>query len=163
MRMISNLKNIYSSFRLLMLITICLFASNIFAQCPMIGANGVFNPNEDILVTSYHQSIVKTTTGLVAWGVAMRANGSDATTISNITPANGYNYTGTILRFAVSGTSGGQGFLATTTNLYAWGTPGEVVSTSFVTNANFAPMLNLPFAASAITDIHANSDVLFVV
>jgi alpha-tubulin suppressor-like RCC1 family protein len=158
----SNNKRV-KNYYIFLLVVFSLFSLIASAQCPMIGVNGVFNPNEDILITSYHQSIVRTTTGLVAWGENMRANGSDATTISDITPANGYNYTGTILRFAVSGNTGGQGFLVTTTNLYAWGTPGEVVSNSFVTNANFAPMLNLPFAASTIADIHANSDALFVV
>jgi len=163
MKMIKNIKQINSNIRLLLIITFYLFTTSIIAQCPVIGASGVFDPNHDILITSYHQSIVRTTTGLVTWGENMTSSGGDATTITSINPANGYNYTGTILRFAVSGNTGGQGFLATTTNLYAWGTPGEVVSNSFVTNANFAPMLNVPFAASTIADIHANSDALFVV
>ena len=142
---------------------------NVTAQeCPVIGTNGIFDPNSDVIITSYHQTIAKIATGVVVWGEDMASDGtSDATSITEITPANGYNYTGSIIHFAISGNSGGQAFLATTTNLYAWGTEGEVVSTDFTSGTAFSAMsLNGPsgqaFNASEIKDMHATSDALFV-
>jgi hypothetical protein len=93
---------------------------------------------------------------------------TDASTITEITPANGYNYTGTIIHYGISGNSGGQAFLATTDDLYVWGQEGEVVGTSFTTSRAFqAISLEGPgggdaFASSEIHDIHATSDAVFV-
>ncbi|MCB0448346.1 MAG: hypothetical protein KDD03_12725, partial [Gelidibacter sp.] len=148
------------------MIVIFLTQNEGFAQCPTIGANGVFDPNDDVLVTSYHQSIARTTTGYVTWGEDMGATGGDANMVTVIGPsgtaATNYNYTGTPLHFTVSGNDDGQGFFATTTNLYAWGGVGEVVDGDFVSGATFAPMTGLPFSAANIIDLHASSDVLFV-
>ncbi|WP_245925730.1 Ig-like domain-containing protein, partial [Algibacter marinivivus] len=134
-------------------------------DCPTITSEGIFDPNSDVLITSYHQSMAKTTTGIVVWGEDMDSDGTDATTITEITPANGYNYLGTPIHFTVSGNSGGQAFLATTASLYAWGLSGEVVDGSFATSGAFNDMnatQTLPFFASNITQLHASSDVLFV-
>ncbi|MBT6029215.1 MAG: hypothetical protein HOH13_02830, partial [Crocinitomicaceae bacterium] len=134
------------------------------AQCPSANGNGMFDPESDILMTTYHSSIVKVTTGLVCWGEDLMPDGTaDATAVNEITVANGYNFTGTIVHHAVSGNSGAQGFLATTTNLYAWGFVGEVVDADFVTGNSFAPMIGVPFASADIIQMHASSDVLFVV
>ena len=104
------------------------------AQCPNPDGDGVFSPETDILMTSYHGSIVKVSNGLVCWGEDLMPNGNtDATSVTAITNANGYGYTGSIVHHAVSGNTGTQAFLATTTNLYAWGLVGEVVGSSFVT------------------------------
>ncbi|WP_417370123.1 hypothetical protein [Flavobacterium beibuense] len=135
-------------------------------DCSTITESGVFDPNSDVLITSYHQSMAKTTTGYVTWGEDMAANGGDANSITEITPANGYNYVGDPIHFAVSGNSGGQAFLATTTSLYVWGGLGEVVDGSFATGGAFNDMnatQTLPFIAANITQMHASSDVLFVV
>ena len=140
--------------------------SSVNAQCPTINGDGIFNPESDVLMTSYHQSMAKTTTGIVAWGEDMAANGGNAATITEVTPANGYTYSGTPLHFAVSGNSNGQGFLATTVSLYAWGAAGEVVDADFVSGAVFNDMdatQTLPFNAADITQMHASSDVLFVI
>ncbi len=139
--------------------------NNLNAQCPVITLDGIFDPNEDVLISSYHQSMARTTSGYVTWGEDMAATGGDATTITEVIPANGYNYTGSILHFAVSGNTDGQGFLATTDDLYAWGGVGEVVDGSFVTGIGFDAMSNqqaLPFNAVDIINLHASSDVLFV-
>ena len=120
MKISTRFSNKYSfSFCLLILtLTINTLSSQ---SCPTLNVDGIFNPETDVLMTSYHQSMAKTTTGIVAWGEDMAASGANALAITEITPANGYTYTGTPLHFALSGNSDGQGFLATTSSLYAWG------------------------------------------
>ena len=84
---------------------------NVNAQCPGTNSDGVFDPTSDILMTTYHASIVKVTSGLVCWGEDLMPNGNtDATSVIAITNANGYNYTGTVVHHAVSGNSGTQAF-----------------------------------------------------
>ena len=134
------------------------------SQCPDTNSVGMFDPATDILMTTYHASIVKVIGGLVCWGEDLMPDGtSEATSVMDITNANGYNYTGTLIHHAVSGNTGTQAFLATTTNLYAWGTVGEVLDASFVTGTAFAAMTGLPFTPADIIQMHASSDVLFVV
>ncbi|WP_347174382.1 T9SS type A sorting domain-containing protein [Polaribacter uvawellassae] len=132
--------------------------------CPTVQSNGVFDPNADVLITSYHQSMAKTASGdYVVWGEDMTSDGStDATSLTLVTSANGFNFTGTVRHYAISGNSGGQAFLATTTKLYAWGLSGEVVDGDFVTGNSFAEMKNVPFTGAEVKDMHASSDVLFV-
>tara|TARA_R110002096_G_scaffold433138_1_gene651411 strand:- start:454 stop:1692 length:1239 start_codon:yes stop_codon:yes gene_type:complete len=154
-----------TNFSFFCLFTLLTFQSVIAQNCPTITSEGIFDPNSDVLITSYHQSMARTTTGFVAWGEDMAANGSDATTITEVIPANGYNYTGTPIHFTVSGNSDGQAFLATTTSLYVWGGLGEVVDGSFATGGAFNNMnatQTLPFTSANITQLHASSDVLFV-
>ena len=132
-------------------------------SCPTVNSSGVFESNSDVIITSYHQSMAKVSGGVVVWGEDMAPNGtSDTNGITEITPANGYNYTGTIRHFAVSGNSGGQAFLATSTNLYAWGTVGEVISSSFKATTAFGTVTLNGFTANQIVDMHATSDALFV-
>ncbi|SHJ17219.1 Alpha-tubulin suppressor, partial [Algibacter luteus] len=155
------------SIKLLICFSFVIFSQGLNAQdCPTITSEGIFDPNSDVLITSYHQSMAKTSTNIVAWGEDMTANGTtDATSITEVIPGNGYNYTGTPIHFGVSGNTGGQAFLATTTSLYAWGLSGEVVDGSFVSGNAFNDMnatQTLPFTAANITQIHASSDVLFV-
>ena len=161
-------KKHYSIISALLLLFVCNYSSG--QACPTINEDGVFNPETDVLMTSYHQSMAKTTTGIVAWGEDMLADGTNATTITPVepsaTPSLNYNYSGTPLHFALSGNSDGQAFLATTTSLYAWGGVGEVVDASFVSGATFNDMnstLALPFSSANVTQMHASSDVLFVV
>ncbi len=156
--------NSKSFFKHLMLFLVLVFSSQfvIGQECPVITSEGIFNPNDDVLITSYHQSMAKITTGYVTWGENMSATGGDATTITEVIPANGYNFTGSIIHFAVSGNTGGQGFLATTDGLYAWGLVGEVVDASFASGATFAPMIGVPFSPGNVKNMHASSDVLFV-
>ncbi|WP_139956875.1 T9SS type A sorting domain-containing protein [Flavicella sediminum] len=150
--------------RIILLLISGITSFSIHAQsCPTVQSNGVFNPSDDVVITSYHQSIARTASGdFVAWGEDMAATGSDATSLTVINSTNGYNYGGTVRHFALSGNTDGQAFLATTTSLYAWGGTGEVVNTNFVTGSAFAEMKNLPFTGAEIKDLHANSDVLFV-
>ncbi|WP_420912075.1 DUF7507 domain-containing protein, partial [Psychroserpens jangbogonensis] len=139
------------------------FQAFLFAQCPVPEADGTYNPKDDIIITSYHQSIAKTPTGLITWGEDMDFDGGNVTAIQEISTANGYNFTGTIVQYAVSGNSGGQAFLLTTTNLYAWGQVDEVVNSDFVSGATFAPM-TLPAGVlpTDVTDLYATSNVFAI-
>lgn len=51
----------------------------------------------------------------------MSSSGTDATTITPVNSANGYNYTGSPLLVALSGNADAQAFLLTTDGLYSWG------------------------------------------
>ncbi len=137
--------------------------STVFSQCPIVGPEGVYDPKDDILITSYHQSIARTETGYITWGEDMASNGTSDPVMQEISPANGYNYTGSIVQYAVSGNSGGQAFLLTTTNLYAWGYVNEVVNSNFVSGTAFAPMA-LPggVAATDVIDLFATSNALVI-
>ena len=154
--------NVIKNFTLVVVFFFVSFSS--FSQCPVIGPEGVYNPKDDILITSYHQSIAKTPDGLITWGEDMDSNGGNALAIQEISPANGYNFTGTVLQYAVSGNSDGQGFLATTDDLYAWGGVGEVVTSDFVSGNTFATMVRPPgVLGSDILDLYATSNVLVLV
>jgi len=152
--------------RLLLALFLSVFAfNNTNAQCPTITSDGIFNPDSDVVITSYHQTIARTENGYVVWGEDMESDGTDALALTAVTPANGYTYAGTPIHSAVSGNTGGQAFLATTTSLYAWGLSGEAVDGDFVTGNAFDDMddaQTLPFTAADITQLHASSDVLFV-
>ena len=146
-----------------------LFSFSTSAQeCPVIGTDGIFDPNSDVIITSYHQSMAKISTGVVVWGEDMASNGTNDTNgVTAVTPANGYTYSGSIIHFALSGNAGGQAFVATTANLYAWGTEGEVIGASFTSGTAFAPIdLTGPsgqaFTSSEIFDMHATTNALFV-
>ncbi|WP_186826728.1 beta strand repeat-containing protein, partial [Psychroserpens burtonensis] len=135
----------------------------LFAQCPVPEADGTYNPKDDIIITSYHQSIAKTPDGLITWGEDMDFDGGNANVIQEISPANGYTFTGTVVQYAVSGNSGGQAFLLSTTNLYAWGQVNEVVNSSFVSGATFDTMaLPAGVLATDVNDLYATSNVLAI-
>lgn len=91
----------------------------------------------DNMVSSFHATVIKEADGTFkAWGEATAPNGtSDLLTPTAITPANGFNYTGTPLKvtsgsyyYAPSGSTGStvqylnhQHALLTTDGLYVWG------------------------------------------
>ncbi|MCF6279166.1 MAG: Ig-like domain-containing protein [Flavobacteriaceae bacterium] len=142
-----------------------IFAFNtIQAQCPTIEPEGVYNPKDDILITSYHQSIARTENGYITWGEDMASNGTGDPIMQEISPANGYNYTGAIVQYAVSGNTGGQAFLLTTTGLYAWGLVDEVVNSDFVSGSAFAVMA-LPGVVTAtdVIDLFATSNAFVII
>ncbi|MBT6745600.1 MAG: hypothetical protein HOB26_03515, partial [Flavobacteriales bacterium] len=139
------------------LITLCSYA-----QCTTIQPSGIFSPDDDVIMTTYHSTLARISSGYIAWGEDMDSDGTDANTIIDITPANGYNYTGSIINIAVSGNSGAQGFLSTTGGFYCWGQVGEVVDADFTGGAAFQAMTGVPFSPSTVLNMHASSDVLFV-
>ena len=156
---------IFSLFKYKLIVTLIFLSEFIgFAQCPPGSNNGVFNPKDDILITSYHQSIAKTPNGLITWGESMHSNGSLDAPIQEISSANGYNFTGDIVQYTVSGNSNGQAFLLTTSGLYSWGGVFEVLNSQFVSGNSFRSM-SLPsgVAAGDVLDLFATSKVLTLI
>lgn len=141
-----------------------LVSSNLTAQCPSILPSGVFDAKDDIMITTYHSSMARTPDGYIAWGEDMDSDGSNATSMQLVSAANGYNYSGDIAHFAVSGNSGAQGFLLTTTGLYVWGEEGESMPSSFTSGKAFAE-ISLPTGvlASDVIDLFATSDAFALV
>ena len=83
--------------------------TQVIAQCPTIEPDGVYNPKDDILMTSYHQTISKTPTGLITWGEDMDSDGSwtfDYAYSVDLDPSRGgehvqAGFTGTIVKDGV--------------------------------------------------------------
>ncbi|MEM6317605.1 MAG: hypothetical protein AAF960_08030 [Bacteroidota bacterium] len=131
-------------------------------ECPVL-SGFVFDKETDLMLTSYHAHIAKTDGQFVTWGEDMAADGTDATVLTPITKANGYNYSGVPLMFTLSTNTHGQAFLLTTFGLYSWGDSTEVVGVPIVNSKGFGPMQAPPgLLASEILDIKANSDVFFL-
>lgn len=110
-----------------------------YASCPLpnycvTGCNdntflNTSDPNTieyDNMVSGFHTTIVKEEDGTFKiWGAYSKPNGVDPFTVPTaITPANGFNYTGTPLKATVGGHGYSQQVLLTTTGLYVWGNPG---------------------------------------
>ena len=97
----------------------------------------------DNLISGYHGSIAKQTSGnYLIWGQGAAANGVDnLTTPTELSPANGYTYTGTSLKVAMgtalSSSKKAQYALLTTTGLYSWGEAGVLLSTGIKANDAF--------------------------
>lgn len=85
----------------------------------------------DNMVSSFHATIIKEADGTFkAWGENSAPNSGSNLSPLAVTPANGYNYTGTPLKATVAslGQNGSQFALLTTDGLYAWGTTGSLLS-----------------------------------
>jgi large repetitive protein len=95
----------------------------------------------DEIQSGYHSTIVTTPTGqFLCWGVATAANGTgNNLSPVAVTPANGYNYTGTpkLVAMGTDGASSPQTFLLTTTNLYVWGVEDSSIPTELTTSNAF--------------------------
>ena len=50
------------------------------SQCPDTNSVGMFDPATDILMTTYHASIVKVIGGLVCWGEDLMPDGTSIST-----------------------------------------------------------------------------------
>ena len=131
--------------------------------CPSLTSDGIYKKETDIVISTYHSSIALTSSSFVTWGEDMSANGSDATTITEVSPSNGYNYSGSPIMVALSGNSGAQAFLLTTSGMYSWGSTSEVVGGTIVNSSDFSSM-SLPSGVipSDIKDIKANTGVFFL-
>ncbi|MEZ5001551.1 MAG: Ig-like domain-containing protein [Chitinophagales bacterium] len=137
---------------------------SIQAQCPTLNSDSVYDKSTKIMVTTYHSHIAQAGNEFVTWGEDMAADGTDSFTMTRIIPANGYNYTGTVLNLALSGNTDAQAFLLTTTGLWSWGSTAEVVGGSIVSSNAFSSM-TLPGGVTPtdVLDIKANSDVFFLI
>jgi len=134
--------------------------------CPTLNSNGVYSKDSDVVISTYHSSVALTSTYFVTWGEAMSSSGTDATTITAVSPANGYNYSGNPKMVALSGNDSAQAFLLTTTGLYTWGKFTEVVDGGLVvsTSTSGFSAMTLPsgVAPSDVKKIKANTKVFFL-
>ncbi|WP_189458094.1 hypothetical protein [Echinicola pacifica] len=84
-----------------------------------------FGYKEDILIAGYHGVIGRTTEGdVMAWGEFLSANGKDHLKYpTKLTPANGYNYQGEILKYtyATATIYAAEAVILTDAGLYSWG------------------------------------------
>lgn len=123
-------------------------------ECSDLGYTNYFGYKDDLMTAYCHGVIARTTTGYIAWGNVARPDGGNANgapvvigaTPVYLTPANGYNYTGTIL-LATGGNQNqyghSQSFLLTTTGLWAFGEVGGVIP-SALTPTKAVTQINLP-------------------
>jgi len=95
----------------------------IFSTTNMKAAN-LCTTGTEIFISAYHSSIVATKDNFFAFGEAIAADGvnHNASPV-DLTPANGYTYTGDIL-FATDATHDTQAFILSTDGLYVWGASG---------------------------------------
>lgn len=124
------------------------FANTASAQYCVTGCNSntfinADDPNTleyDNIVSLYHGSIVRESSGLYrVWGARGTANASNALTPLDVTPANGYTYTGDILK-ATGGARNGsnaQYAILTDAGLYYWGQADVLVSSSVKSGNSF--------------------------
>jgi hypothetical protein len=94
----------------------------------------------DNLISIFHSTIAKEKDGTYkVWGQGSASNGtSDLTALTAITSANGFIYTGTILRAAAASNFPNQQFaILTTTGLYLWGSQGTLVANGIPSGTSF--------------------------
>ncbi|HRP89336.1 MAG TPA: T9SS type A sorting domain-containing protein [Edaphocola sp.] len=136
--------------------SIGLFAQSI--QMPAGCNDNVFlnsvDPNTigyDNIVSAFHSTMALQKDGsLLIWGEGAGPLGTEANSLDTptvVSPANGYNYTGNILRYTIGSygqksdpnywTYGPQFIILTTDGLYAWGTYDVVLPTSIKNTTAF--------------------------
>jgi gliding motility-associated-like protein len=134
--------------------------------CPTLNSDGVYSKDSDVVISTYHSSVALTSTYFVTWGEAMSSAGTDATAITVVKPANGYNYSGSPRMVALSGNSDAQAFVLTTVGLYTWGKFTEVVDGSIVVSSSTSGFsaMTLPTGVlpSDVKKIKANTKVFFL-
>lgn len=110
----------------------------------------------DNIVSGYHSTIVKESDGAVkVWGQRTSATGSDRLSPLEVTPANGYNYKGEILKVTLASTNGStiQFAVLTTEGLYVWGRSNILISSALKSASTFNKVDNgLPSGVSP-TDV----------
>lgn len=99
----------------------------------------------DNIVSGFHSTILKESDGTVkVWGE--RAAPSGTTSVLSpiaVTPANGYTYTGEILKITLGsfGQNNVQYAILTTDGLYMWGSPGTLVHTDVKNTLAFGKVI----------------------
>lgn len=95
----------------------------------------------DNMVSSFHSTMLKESDGTVkVWGEWSAASGfANVLSPIAVTPANGYNYTGEILKFTIGSNNAlaTQFAVLTTDGLYVWGTEGGLVNTAVKPGSRF--------------------------
>src|SRR5690625_4231706 len=128
-------------FKVLCVAFIALQPQFIVAQGPINTCNDntyIFSddPNTieyDNMVSTYHSTIMKEVDGRVqAWGENAKADGDHQLIPIDITPANGYDYDGQILKITAASkrSQRAQFVILTTEGLYAWGDEGRLLHAS---------------------------------
>ncbi len=109
--------------------------------------------DEDFLIGLYHSTIVNAPDGKVfVTGRSTAADGnSDHFVLTEVSAANGYNFTGDIVKASGADDGNAQYFLLTTTGLYAWGNEGSVIDDSLTSSKAFQA-ISLPTGVLA-TDV----------
>lgn len=101
----------------------------------------------DNMIGLYHSTLIKEANGTVkVWGASSASNGSNHNLAPvAVTPGNGYNYQGSILKMT-GGSSGGinaQFAILTTAGLYVWGAEGLLINDDLTTNTAFHKFQNI--------------------
>ncbi|WP_153797762.1 T9SS type A sorting domain-containing protein [Foetidibacter luteolus] len=100
----------------------------------------------DQFVSAYHTTIAKGTDGTwYVWGEHGMPNGTDPLyTAQALSPANGYSYSGTILKVAMgsSGNGNSQHIVLTTAGLYAWSEEPRVLPAAMTASDAFDKMVS---------------------
>ncbi|WP_273566277.1 gliding motility-associated C-terminal domain-containing protein [Maribacter halichondriae] len=113
--------------------------NSVLAQgsCPSLP----FTNDSEILIEGYHSTIVRTETGFSIWGDKALADGTTTGNPTDITPANGYAYSGTPLLATLGddlqGSANPQNFLLATDGLYVWGQENAVVDGTLTSSTSF--------------------------
>lgn len=97
----------------------------------------------DNMVSGFHSTILKESDGTVkVWGQGASATNTRLTTPLIVSPANGFNYQGQILKVTLASEasiadSGQQFAILTTEGLYVWGGTGKLVNTTVKSTSVF--------------------------
>lgn len=136
-----NMKKLY----ILIFLLTALGWSNSNAQCVSGCNDNTFvrshAPNTieyDNIVSTFHASMVREADGkLMVWGQGISPTATNVLSPQEVSVNNGYNFTGSILRFTGASSATSQQFaLLTTTGLYVWGTRTNLVANGNLVNAN---------------------------
>ncbi|WP_188604782.1 DUF7507 domain-containing protein, partial [Aquaticitalea lipolytica] len=157
----------FSFSKILTFIAVIVFSfvsqSKLYAQCT---ASYPYNNDDNIWIAGYHCTLAFTENGLFAWGDAMGPTGVEITSPLEVSPANGYNYTGTVLLATLGdqiSSSNPQNFVLTTTGLYVWGNEGQVIANSLTTSSTFQPTtLPVGVLPADIRKLKASNDILAI-
>lgn len=141
--------------RIVILLVMFLTSDSVFAQTDsdVLECNdNIFtwakDPNTieyDNIVSGFHATVVKESDGTVKiWGQRTSATGSDRLSPLEVTPTNGYNYKGEILKVTLASTNGStiQFAILTTDGLYVWGRSNILISSALKSASTFDKIAN---------------------
>ncbi|MBU3600726.1 DUF4347 domain-containing protein, partial [Polynucleobacter sp. 30F-ANTBAC] len=119
----------------------------------------------DFIVSGFHGAFYKADGGgYYVSGEFASPTAGGITTPLMVTPANGYNYTGTIIDVAIPSTAAGQFLLLTTDGLYAWGATGIGLAAGYTSSPSFQRITTpVDFIAADVKAMTASvSGVMFL-
>jgi hypothetical protein len=117
------------------------------------------------IISGFHGAFFKAEDGgYYVSGETASASGTDLTLPVLVTPANGYNYGGTIIDVTTASSPYTQYFLLTTDGLYAWGATGVGLDASYTSNSSFQKISTpIDFVAADVKSMTAsNKGVMFL-